>query len=58
MSAVESFDEWNPSSATPMEEVCGLQGGILQNNSYLVTFQRVSWSAHEPFSGTANIYGW
>ena len=22
------FDQWDPSTATPMEEVCGLQGGL------------------------------
>ena len=28
VSAVDIFDQWNPSTATLMEEVCGLQGGL------------------------------
>ena len=32
------FEQWDSSTATRMEEVCGLQRRLLKNKTHLVTF--------------------
>ena len=52
ISAVDIFfDQWDPRTSTPMEDMCGLQGWLCWKiNLILSHFMRVSWSAYEPFS--------
>ena len=53
ISAVDDlFDQWDPSTATLMEEVCGLQWVIILRNKNLIWSHsmRISWSDLELFS--------
>ena len=49
------FDQWDPSIATPMEEVYGLQRGpCWKINLFWSDFISVSWSAYELFADPCN----
>ena len=58
ISAVDNFfDQWNPSTSTPMLEVCGLQGRLmLKNKPHLVTFYESILVILWTFSWLSYIY--
>ena len=51
ISAVDDFfNQWDPSTATAMKEVCGLQSGLYWKINHIWSHSmRVSWLAYELF---------
>lgn len=48
---------WNPSNTTPMEDVCGPQGGICWKlNLFWPYSMNVSWSAYNFFTRSMFVY--
>ena len=48
---ISAVDQWDPSTATVMEEVCGAQRGLCWKINLIWSYSmKVSWSGYELFS--------